>query len=244
VAVSDESFSLKHLTLSQYQIRPSNMAKLVQFFENYCQQVELSLGASSLLSDPAIWIEAVRSTYAPNTLTRMLASKHSDVRRAAAWALSHLGDETHYQALGALLRDSVRTVRTVADDARRAIAQRTQSPWHRKTASHVEQLLADGCFSSATELASHLVEEADNRADVYMLRAWVRFSDGAIESAVDDCKKTLSLDPFCYQACVALGQCMWHLGRDLVARECYCEAARIYPDWEPARAALQMMTHE
>lgn len=220
------------------------MAKLVDFFENYCQQEDSISDARSLNQGASVWVESVRSTYAPNTLKRMLASKHAEVRRAAAWALSHLGDETHCQALGTLLRDSVRTVRTIADDARRSISQRTQSPWHRKTAFDVEQLLADGFFSSATELASHLVDEADSRADVYMLRAWVRFSDGAIESAVDDCKKTLALDPFCYQACVALGQCMWHLGRDLVARECYCEAARIYPDWEPARAALQMLAHK
>jgi len=220
------------------------MAKLVQFFENYCEQRGSEPVIDSVFQDQSVWIEAVRTTYAPNTLKRMLASKHADVRRAAAWALSHLGDETHFQAIGVLLRDSVRTVRTIADDSRRAIAQRTQSPWHRKTATHVEQLLADGFFSSATELASHLVNEADNRADVYMLRAWVKFSDGAIESAVDDCKKTLALDPFCYQACVALGQCMWHLGRDPVARECYCEAARIYPDWEPARAGLLMLAHE
>jgi tetratricopeptide (TPR) repeat protein len=220
------------------------MAKLVRFFENYCAEIEAESNLVSMFRDPTVWIEAVRTTYAPNTLKRMLGSKQANVRKAAAWGLSHFGDESHYQSLGALLRDSVRTVRTIADDARRAIAKRTQSPWHRKTASDVEQLLADGFFSSATELASHLVDEADDRADVYMLRAWVRFSDGAIESAVDDCKKTLALDPFCYQACVALGQCMWHLGRDVVARECYYEAARIYPDWEPARAALQLLAYE
>jgi len=158
--------------------------------------------------------------------------------------LSYLGDESHSCSLGVLLRDSTRIVRTCADDARRAIALRTQSPWHRKTALRVEQLLADGLFAPAGELASHLVNEADGRADVYMLRAWVRFSDGDIELAADDCKRTLALDPFCYQACVALGQCLWHLGRDLAARECYCEAARIYPDWEPARAALQLLGKE
>jgi len=110
--------------------------------------------------------------------------------------------------------------------------------------TNIEQLLAAGAFGSAISLASHLVEEAEFRADAYMLRAWVLFSDGDIKGASDDCKKTLMLDPYCYQACVALGQCMWHQGRDLAARECYCEANRIYPDWEPARAALQMLAHE
>jgi tetratricopeptide (TPR) repeat protein len=216
------------------------MAKLLQIFENYTAHRESCLSGCSV-HDANIWVEAVRAQYALCTLKRLLGSNQADMRRAAAWALSYLGNETHYAALGVLLRDSVRMVRTYADEARRAIAQRTQSPWHRQTASHVEQLLADGKLSSAFELATHLVDEADSRADVYMLRAWVRFSDGALEQAAEDCRKTLSLDPFCYQACVALGQCMWHLGRDLVARECYCEAARIYPDWEPARAGLQLL---
>ena len=223
-------------------LRRVRMAKLLRFFENYLTQCEADVHALS--SDASKWISAVSQNYAPNTLNRLLASHQCDVRQAAAWALSYLGDESHSNSLGLLLCDSARKVRTCADDARRAIAKRTQSPWHRKTALHVEQLLADGMYSSATELATHLVDEADSRSDVYMLRAWVRFSDGDIEAAVEDCKKTLALDPFCYQACVALGQCLWHLGRDLAARECYCEAARIYPDWEPAKAALQMLTNE
>lgn len=215
------------------------MAKLLRFFENYLSQCEAD--AVALTNDASKWIAEVRNYYAPCTLKRLLASEQVKIRQAAAWGLSHVGDESHSDSLGVLLRDSARIVRTCADEARRAIAQRTQSPWHRKTALHVEQLLADGMFTSATELATHLIDEADTRSDVYMLRAWVRFSDCDFEFAADDCKKTLALDPFCYQACVALGQCLWHLGKNLAARECYCEAARIYPDWEPARAALQML---
>ncbi len=215
------------------------MAKLLQYFENYLADCGTEVGACS--HDASKWISLVRLKYSPHTLKRMLASQQVGVRRAAAWALSHLGDESHACPLGMLLRDSARMVRSCADEARRAIAQRSQSPWHRQTVSQVEQLLADGLYKSATDLASHLVEEADSRSDVYMLRAWVRFSGGDIEQAAEDCKRTLALDPYCYQACVALGQCLWHLGRDLAARECYCEAARIYPDWEPARAGLQML---
>jgi len=215
------------------------MAKLLQYFENYLADCETEVSVSH--HDALKWIALVRLKYTPSTLKRMLASQQVGVRRAAAWALSYVGDESHACPLGMLLRDSARMVRSCADEARRAIAQRSQSPWHRQTVSRVEQLLADGLYKSATELASHLVDEADSRSDVYMLRAWVRFSGGDIEQAAEDCKRTLALDPYCYQACVALGQCLWHLGRDLAARECYCEAARIYPDWEPAKAGLQML---
>ncbi|MEQ1829203.1 MAG: tetratricopeptide repeat protein [Pirellula sp.] len=215
------------------------MTKLLRFFEKYRSQSEREAKDSQACCDR--WIDMVRTNYSTSTLHRLLSSQQAEIRQAAAWALSYLGDESHAESLGFLLRDSTRVVRSYADAARRAIDIRTQSPWHRKTAMQVEHLLAEGLFSSASELATNLVDEADTRADVYMLRAWVRFSDGRIESAAEDCKRTLALDPFCYQACVALGQCLWHLGRDLAARECYSEAARIYPDWEPARAALQML---
>jgi tetratricopeptide (TPR) repeat protein len=215
------------------------MAKLLQYYENHLAECGTEVGMPN--QDASTWIACVRANYSPHTLNRMLSSQHANVRRAAAWGLSALGDESHCCQLGVLLRDSARQVRTCADEARRAILQRSQSPWHRQTATRVEQLLSEGFFKSAKELASHLVDEADTRSDVYLLRAWVRFSDGDIEQAAEDCKRTLAIDPFCYQACVALGQCLWHLGRDLAARECYWEAARIYPDWEPARAGLQML---
>lgn len=217
------------------------MTKLLKYFEKYREQCEIE--GSDAADRSSRWIDMVSSNYTPTTLQRLLSSQHLEIRQAAAWALSYLGDQSHLKSLGILLRDSARAVRTCADQARRSIDQRTQSPWHRQTANRVEQYLAAGMFPSALELASHLVEEADARADVYMLRAWVRFSGGLIESAAEDCKRTLSLDPYCYQACVALGQCLWHLGRDLAARECYFEAARIYPDWEPARAALHLFAN-
>ena len=153
------------------------MAKLLQYFENYLADCETDVGTSNC--DASKWIALVRKTYAPHTLKRMLTSQQVGVRQAAAWALSHLGDESHSCPLGMLLRDSARMVRTCADEARRAIAQRTQSPWHRQTVSRVEQLLAEGMFKSASELASHLVDETDSRSDVYMLRAWVRLQSSA-----------------------------------------------------------------
>jgi tetratricopeptide (TPR) repeat protein len=219
----------------------ASMTKLLRSFEKHLSQGVDEEPSSRCCASKCIL--AVRSDYAPTTLVRLLASQQAEMRQAAAWALTYLGDESHFASLGALLRDSVRSVRSYADEARRAIQWRTQSPWHRKTASKIEQLLADGFFLSASKLSDHLVDEADRRADVYMLRAWVRFTDGQIETAIEDCKRTLALDPFCYQACLALGQCLWHKGQDLAARECYFEAAKIYPDWEPARAALHWLAN-
>ena len=221
------------------------MTKLVQFYENYLSHTYGDIHSIVISSvdckNPMIWIDEVRRYYSSSTLTRLLKSSDVETRRAATWALCFLGDETHYFPLGALLRDDSRTVRTSADEARRAIVARTQSPWHRQTAYAVEQHLADGDYRRADELASHLIDETDGRSDVFYLRAWIRFSSGMIEQAASDCKRALKLDRYSYQSCVALGQCYWHLGNDNAALECYIEAARVYPDWEPARSAIAIL---
>jgi hypothetical protein len=160
---------------------------------------------------------------------------------AAAWGLGMIGDESYLPPLGHLLRDQVRSVRTVADEARRNILFRTQSPWHRRTAEEVEELLASSDLDLASSLADQLVEETELRADAYLLRAWVHFCRIQWDAAIDDCKKTLILDPFCYRACVALGQCFWHKNRNAAARECFFESMRLYPDFEPAHTALRLV---
>ncbi|MCU0716368.1 MAG: bacterial transcriptional activator domain-containing protein [Pirellula sp.] len=224
------------------------MTKLLQFYENYLADSygdPLSVVISAEENRNSMrWIDQVGKHYSSATLMRLLDSTEVQTRRAATWALCFLGNETHYTPLGRMLRDESRAVRTSADEARRAIARRTQSPWHRKTAYQVEQLLADENYLRAEELASHLIDETDGRGDVYYLRAWIRFTRGDIEEALSDCKRSIRLDPYSYQACVALGQCYWHLGNDGAARECYLESNRIYPDWEPARSAMEILAGE
>jgi tetratricopeptide (TPR) repeat protein len=223
------------------------MTKLLQFYENYIAQTYGDIHSIVISSiecrNPLRWIDEVKRHYSTATLLRLLTSSDMEIRRASAWALCYLGDETQYGSLGHLLSDEFRAVRSCADEARRAIQQRSQSPWHRKTVYQVEQLLADGEFRRASELASHLIDETDGRSDVYYLRAWIRFTNGDIEAATEDCKRALKLDPHSYQTCVALGQCYWHLGKDQAARECYLEANRIYPDWEPARSAIALLAN-
>jgi hypothetical protein len=183
----------------------------------------------------------VASWYSPVTLTRLLSSTQDQVRMSAAWGLGLIGHEPHHEILGRLLRDPVRGVRSAADEARRSILCRTQSPWHRRCAEKVEDLLACSDLPSACALADQLVEETELRSDAFLLRAWVRFCNVQLELAIEDCKKTLAIDPFCYRACVALGQCYWHQSLDAAARECFYESVRLYPDWEPAYAALRML---
>lgn len=224
------------------------MTKLNDFFEKYLAHTigdDHTIVISTVEGQtPLYWVDRVRDSYSPATLERLLASSQAETRRAAAWALKYLGSEHHCKALGVLLRDESRVVRTSADEARRAICYRTQSPWHRKTAYEVEQLLANGSYGQAIDLANHLAEETEGRSDVFYLRAWIHFTYGNIEAASEDCKRVLQYDSYSYQACVALGQCYWHLGNDGAAMECYLEAARIYPDWEPARAAISVLAGE
>jgi hypothetical protein len=210
----------------------SRLPKLVEFF-NAC----LSERGASV----AFAAVQVAAWYTPATLFRLIGASKSQVRMAAAWGLGLIGDEMHLRPLGHMLRDDIRGVRLAADEARRSILFRTQSPWHRRTAEEVEDFLASSEMEKASSLADQLVEETELRSDAYLLRAWVRVCNVQWDAAIEDCKKTLTIDPFCYRACVALGQCFWHQNRNAAARECFYESMRLYPDFEPAHVALRML---
>jgi tetratricopeptide (TPR) repeat protein len=210
----------------------SRLPKLVEFFNACISERGASVAFAAV--QVAAW-------YTPATLSRLIGASQGQVRMVAAWGLGMIGDESHLSPLGYLLRDEVRSVRTAADEARRSILFRTQSPWHRRAAEEVEDFLAASEFDKASELADQLIEETEFRSDAYLLRAWVRFCSAKWDAAIADCKKTLFIDPFCYRACVALGQCFWHQNRNAAARECFYESMRLYPDFEPAHLALRTL---
>jgi tetratricopeptide (TPR) repeat protein len=210
----------------------SRLPKLVDFF-NACL---CERGASLALA--AIQVAA---WYTPATLSRLVGSSQPQVRMSAAWGLGLIGQEPHLEPLGHLLRDEIRGVRSVADEARRGILFRTQSPWQRRTSEEIEELIASSNLQQAIALADQLVDETELRSDAYFLRAWVQFCNARWDAAIADCKKTLTIDPFSYRACVALGQCYWHQNRNAAATECFYESVRLYPDFEPAHVALRMM---
>lgn len=208
----------------------NRLPKLVEFFNACISERGASLAFAAV---------QVASWYTPATLSRLIGASQSQVRMAASWGLGLIGEEAHLIPLGYLLRDDVRGVRSASDDARRSILFRTQSPWHRRTAEEIEDFLASSELVKASHLADQLVEETEMRSDAYLLRAWVRFCHAQWDSAIEDCKKTLTIDPFCYRACIALGQCFWHKNRNAAARECFYESMRLYPDFEPAHVALR-----
>jgi len=210
----------------------SRLPKLVEFFNDCLSERGGSIAFAAV--QVATW-------YTPATLFRLIGSSKSQVRMAAAWGLGMIGDEMHLKPLGYLLRDDIRGVRSAADEARRSILFRTQSPWHRRTAEEVEDFLASSEMEKASSLADQLVEETELRSDAYLLRAWVRVCNVQWDAAIEDCKKTLTIDPFCYRACVALGQCFWHQNRNAAALECFYESMPLYPDFEPAHVALRML---
>ena len=218
------------------------MTKLLQFYSNYLaatREEPGSINCPTQTNDYASqWVAEVSNHYNLSTLSRMLASSESRTRRAAAWALQHHGDPSHVNELGYLLSDKEYFTRRAADNARKTIKLRSQSPLQFQIVQQIEQCLSNGQFERAESLSTLLIEEAEARSDIYSLRAFVRFANGKIEKAASDCKQAIQLDRFAYQSFVALGQCYWHQMNDGAARECYLEAARIYPDWRPAHMAM------
>lgn len=221
------------------------MTKLLQFYSNYLTATRGESGTAVALAEPTQtseqWIDEVARHYSLVTLERMLTAYDSKTRRAAAWALQFHGTENNSKALGYLLSDRDYFTRRTADNARRSIQQRSQSSVQRQVISQAENFMMLGRLENAESLMTLLVNESEPRSDIYALRAFIRFAQCRIELAAEDCKASIQLDPFAYRSFVALGQCFWHQLNNGAARECYLEAARIYPDWRPAHAGINLV---
>lgn len=226
------------------------MTKLHRFYSNYLSATRGEYGSvgssfgqqeQDLLSDGAKWIAEVQNHYNLSTITRMLSAFDTKTRRAAAWALQHHGNESQIENLGILLSDADYFTRKAADQARRAIKQRNQTSIQQQIVVQIEQCMVQGDLDQAETLATLIIDEAEARSDFYSLRAFIRFARGRVDLAATDCKKAIQLDRFAYQSFVALGQCYWHQLHNGAARECYLEAARIYPDCRPAHAGIELV---
>jgi tetratricopeptide (TPR) repeat protein len=98
--------------------------------------------------------------------------------------------------------------------------------------------MADSHWKSANRMVDRLVAKHGEHPQTWLLRVSIRMCTSQLLGAIDDCKHLLSFDRDCYRACVFLGQSYWWMQRLEVARECFQEARRIYPNWSASGIGL------
>lgn len=173
----------------------------------------------------------VSRDYSAWTLRRLVYARDPEIRCAAVWALGSVGQHSEYRFLGPFLRDSDGRLRLEADLAREQILLRIRSDWHCQFAQQIEDSMADSHWKSANRMVDRLVATHGEHPQSWLLRVSVRMCTSQLLGAIDDCRHLLSFDRDCYRACVFLGQSYWWMQRLEVAKECFTEANRIYPNW-------------
>ncbi|MFM8186913.1 MAG: tetratricopeptide repeat protein, partial [Pirellula sp.] len=93
-----------------------------------------------------------------------------------------------------------------------------------------ESSMANSHWKSANRMVDQLVVEHAHDPQSWLLRVSIRLCTAQWLGASQDCRYLLSIDRDNYRACVFLGQCYWFMNRLGIAKECFLEAARIYPD--------------
>jgi tetratricopeptide (TPR) repeat protein len=169
---------------------------------------------------------AVKDRYTEGTLQRLLSSNEVKTRRAATLALGFIGTMDANATVAAALHDSDSLVQMFATDALWELWFRggTAEQNHKLRRSSRET----DHNKSRLEL-DELIQEAPTFAETYNQRAIWFFKQGEFSRAVEDCEKTLRLNPYHFGAAAGLGQCLVKLGKPQAALRAFRTALEINP---------------
>jgi tetratricopeptide (TPR) repeat protein len=182
--------------------------------------------------------ETARQRWTAEQVVSLLGCDHCDARKVAALALSLAGCKGCIVPLGRALRDSDQMVAEMAEHAMWSIWSRGGSP----DANHQ---LKRGVDAMERNDVPHAINHFDRAislspdfAEAYNQRALARFILEQYQQSLDDCRKTVELEPLHFSAWAGMGHCYAHLGDCAHALECYRKAVEINPHMHHIREAL------
>lgn len=185
------------------------------------------------------FVRLVGERYACAALERLLSNSSRSCRRAAALALGYLGTYESNSVLGRALQDQDRGVRTLAENAIRAVWCRASTPQHQLLLERAIRHNASEQYDQAFNLANDLVESTPWFAEAWNQRAISQYGLGRYHDSIYDCRQTLEINPYHFGAAAGMGQCWLNLGEPDEAIECFRRALRLNPELEGVRAAVQ-----
>jgi tetratricopeptide (TPR) repeat protein len=180
----------------------------------------------------------VREKYTEGTLQRLLISNDVKTRRAAALALGLIGTMESNPVLAAALHDCDTMVKLSAADALWEL-------WFRSGTPEQNRRLRQAAGESDSRLArielDELILHAPDFAEAYNQRAIWFFKRGEFARAVEDCERTLRLNPHHFGAAAGLGQCFLRLGKRRAALRAFQTALQINPALEHLHDAIRTL---
>lgn len=191
--------------------------------------------------DASAFIRLVGARYTSASLERLLLHSSRTCRRAAALALGYLGTYESNAPLGRALQDKDRGVRTLAENAMRAVWCRAGTPAQQQLLEHAIRCNVGKQYDRAYVRATELVDLAPWFAEAWNQRAISQYGLGRYTESVADCRQALEVNPYHFGAAAGMGQCFLNLGETDEALECFRRALRLNPELEGVRAAVQSL---
>ena len=173
---------------------------------------------------------ALEEKYSQETLIESLENRKPLTCRAAAYALGEIANEDAIPSLVAAL--------THEDPGTRANAEQALwSIWFRSDDESVRAMMQKGTnhikkqqYGEAIQVFSEVIRIAANFAEGYNQRAIAYFMSDELSKSIEDCKKTVELNPFHFGALAGMGQCYLKLGDLAAAMDAFQRALEINPN--------------
>lgn len=189
----------------------------------------------------AAFIRSVAQRYSLPSLVRLLSHGGYVSRRAAAFAISFLGDYSHNAALGEGLRDSDRGVRMLADNGIRQLWRRDGNISQQRRLAELSRMNTSGLYDECLPAACDFIEEAPWFAEAWNQRAIALFALKRFEDSANDCHQTLELNPYQFSAAIGMAHCYLEMEEPVAALECFRRAISINPDLEEVRVQIDYL---
>ena len=189
-------------------------------------------------SDCAVFVRRIAKRYSCSTLERLLSVGDHVTRRAAALALSLLGDYESNVPLGRALVDRDRGVRTIAESGIRQLWRRVGSRDQRETLCRVVDLNDERRHTEAARLATDLIHNSPWIAEAWCQRGMAHYHLGQYDAAIRDCHQALEINPYHFTAAAGMGQCYLLQDNPVAALESFRRALRLNPGLEQVRAQV------
>jgi tetratricopeptide (TPR) repeat protein len=186
----------------------------------------------------AAFRKRVAERYTEGTLLRLLESPHACARRAAVLALGLLGSMDTSENLADHLRDQDPVVCRMAVDALWSVWFRADSPENNEDLRRLARLQDP---PQALARLDALIARAPDFAEAYNQRAIVHFRLKDYVRSLEDCERTLQLNPNHFAALAGMGKCFLQLRKHRAALRSFRQALRINPHLDGIAATVRTL---
>jgi tetratricopeptide (TPR) repeat protein len=188
--------------------------------------------------DSAELLRSLEESWPEDLLAGFLTSEDPDVVKLAAHSLSLRGSMDQNEALAKVLHHDDPVAASMAEHALWSIWFRAGSPEaNRRLRRTVERMDNIRILQTVREL-TNLTASAPFFAEVYNQRAITYYLMGAYEKSIQDCRRTIDLNPYHFGATAGLGHCYAHLGKYQLAADAYHRALAIHPRLDGVRQSI------